>query len=94
MPLVGVQLVLVLVLLFFLLASGDMSLREDRARDTAVPRQAARAVRIAHDIERQLSRYLLTITLVNAGTGAAVGLAMWALGMPRSAAVSACWRGC
>jgi predicted PurR-regulated permease PerM len=41
-----------------------------------------RAVRIAHDIERKLSRYLFTITVINAGLGVSIGLAMWGLGMP------------
>jgi len=45
-------------------------------------RDKKRAAWIAHDIERQLSRYLLTITIINAGLGVAVGLAMWGLGMP------------
>src|SRR5690606_33165081 len=40
------------------------------------------AMRIARDVELKLSRYLSTITLINAGLGVAVGLAMWGLGMP------------
>ena len=34
------------------------------------------------DVEGQISRYLLTIAAINVGLGIAVGLAMWALGMP------------
>jgi predicted PurR-regulated permease PerM len=41
-----------------------------------------RAIRIAYDIERKLSRYLFTITMINAGLGVAIGTAMWLLGMP------------
>ena len=80
-PTVLVQSALVLVLLLFLLASGDM-FYEKIVHVTPRFRDKRRAVETAHDIERRLSRYLLTITLINAGLGVAVGLAMWALGMP------------
>ena len=45
-------------------------------------RDKQRAIRIAHDIERRVSRYLFTITVINAGLGVAIGLGMWSLGMP------------
>ena len=80
-PVVLVQTALVLVLLLFLLASGDM-FYEKIVHVTPRFRDKRRAMRTAHAIERKLSRYLLTITMVNAGLGVAVGLAMWALGMP------------
>ena len=76
-----VQTVLVLVLLLFLLASGDM-FYEKIVHVTPRFRDKRRAVEIAHGIERKLSRYLLTITAVNAALGTAIGLTMWALGMP------------
>ncbi|WFR97722.1 hypothetical protein [Rhizobium tumorigenes] len=41
---------------------------------------------IFHDIERKLSRYLLTITIVGGGLGAAVVLLLWAVGMPSAIA--------
>jgi predicted PurR-regulated permease PerM len=41
-----------------------------------------RALRIAYDVERIVSRYLLTIALINTGLGLAVGGAMWLVGMP------------
>ena len=41
-----------------------------------------RAISIARKIESSISRYLLTVTLINAGLGTAVGLAMYFLGMP------------
>jgi predicted PurR-regulated permease PerM len=43
------------------------------------------ALQIAHDIERKLSRYFFTITVIHSGLGIAVGAAMWALGMPNPA---------
>ena len=40
------------------------------------------ATRISYDIERKLSNYLFTITLINAALGITIGVAMWLLGMP------------
>ncbi len=39
-----------------------------------------RALRIVYDVETQVSNYLLTITLINIGVGALVGLSLWAYG--------------
>lgn len=80
-PSVLAQFVFTLVLLLFLLASGDM-FYEKLVHVMPNFRDKRRAARIARDIERKLSRYLLTITLINAGLGVAVTLVMWALGMP------------
>jgi predicted PurR-regulated permease PerM len=41
-----------------------------------------RAIAITGDIQRQTSRYLLTITLINAGLGVAQGIAMYFVGLP------------
>ncbi|MBS62919.1 AI-2E family transporter [Salinisphaera sp.] len=75
------QFVFTMVLLLFLLASGDM-FYEKLVHVMPSFRDKRRAAQIAHDIERKLSRYLLTITTINAGLGVAVGLTMWAFGMP------------
>ena len=80
-PTVLAQIVLTLVLLFFLLASGDM-FYEKIVHVTPRFRDKRTAMKIAYDVERRLSHYLLTITIINAGLGVAVGLAMWAFGMP------------
>ena len=78
------QIVFTLVLLFFVLASGDM-FHEKLVHVMPTFRDKRRAVRVAHDIERKLSRYLLTITIINAGLGVAVGVSLWLLGMPSPA---------
>jgi hypothetical protein len=44
-----------------------------------------RGVKIARDIEREISRYLLTFTLINAALGVAIALAMYAAGLPNPA---------
>ena len=70
-----------LVFLFFLLASGDLFYQKIvRAMPTLSDKK--RALHIAHDIERELSRYLFTIATINIGLGIAVGTALWWAGMP------------
>lgn len=70
-----------LVLLYFLLASGDMFLRKTIA---ALPRfsDKKRAVDIAQQVETEVSTYLLTVTIINAVLGCVVTLAMYLLGVP------------
>lgn len=80
-PYVMAQAVLTLVMLFFLIASGDM-FYEKLVAVSPTFKDKRRAIRIVYDIERKISRYFLTITVINAGLGTAVGLALWALGMP------------
>jgi predicted PurR-regulated permease PerM len=72
---------IVVVLLFFLLASGDLFLRK---LVTVLPRfeDKRAAVEITHQIEHDISTYLFSITAVNAVFGLAVGTAMFFLGMP------------
>jgi predicted PurR-regulated permease PerM len=71
----------VMVLLYFLLASGDLFLRKlVRVLPTLADKK--RAVEIAREAERQISRYLLTVTAINAGVGVTVSLALWLWGVP------------
>ncbi|HUG62839.1 MAG TPA: AI-2E family transporter [Methylomirabilota bacterium] len=72
---------LTLILLLFLLASGDM-IYEKIIRVLPTMRDKKAALRIVYDIESSISRYLLTVTLVNIGLGIAIGTAMALLGMP------------
>lgn len=70
-----------LVLLYFLLASGDMFLRKlvsvlPRLRDKK------QAVEIARQVQSDVSHYLLTITVINAVLGVVLGLTMLLIGMP------------
>ncbi len=70
-----------LVLLYFLLASGDLFLRKII---TVTPRWAdkKRAVDISRQIEAEVSTYLFTVTTINVGLGSAVVLAMYLLDVP------------
>lgn len=72
---------LALTLLFFLLASGDL-FSEKLVKALPTLSDKKRGLRIARDIEHELSRYLLAITLINGGLGVAIALAMFVLGMP------------
>lgn len=78
---VAAGLAVVLVLLYFLLASGNLFLRKlIRILPTLADKK--RAVDIARQLQRDLSRYLGTVTLINIGLGVAVGVAMHFLELP------------
>ncbi|MGR3804192.1 AI-2E family transporter [Marinibacterium profundimaris] len=81
LPWVIAQIVFTLILMFFLLASGDM-FYEKLVYVLPTFRDKRQAIQIAYDIERKLSRYLFTITLINACLGMSIGLAMYWFGMP------------
>ena len=68
-------------MLYFLLALDDLFLRK-LASVLPEMSQRRKAVLIAQATERDLSRYVLVRTLTNIGFGAAVGSALWFLGMP------------
>ena len=68
-------------LLFFLLAAGD-GLADTLARAARPGANRRRTYELFERIERDISRHLLTITLVNVALGVAVTGAMWILDMP------------
>jgi predicted PurR-regulated permease PerM len=70
-----------IVLLYFLLASGDLFLLKF-VRVLPTLEDKKRAVEIVRQIESDVTIYLSTVTLVNFGLGACVGAAMYFLGMP------------
>ena len=76
-----VSLGIVVLLLYFLLASEDTLLRKLVA---ALPRfhDKKMAVEISHQIEQDISLYLITITTINTLFGLAVGVSMYFLGLP------------
>lgn len=67
------------ILLYFLLASGDTFLKK---AVLLTPTDKPRTVEIVRCIERDISRYFGTVTVINAFLGLACGLAMAVLGMP------------
>lgn len=73
--------VVMVILLYFLLASGDLFLRK---LVRVLPRLSDKkaAIEIARATEDHISKYLTTVTLINIGLGVAVGIAMRLAGMP------------
>jgi predicted PurR-regulated permease PerM len=71
----------VIILLYFLLASGDRFPRKlvQIQQSRAHRRRAAEIIRC---VQTDITTYLTTIAIINAGLGVAVGGALWLLGMP------------
>jgi predicted PurR-regulated permease PerM len=73
-----------IVLLYFLLASGDLFLLK-LVKVLPTLEDKKRAVEICRQVERNISTYLWTVTLVNAGLGLALAIGVHLLGMPNPA---------
>jgi predicted PurR-regulated permease PerM len=71
----------VVFLTYFLLAAGDLFLQK---LVTVLPQfqDKKKAVQIARETEAQISVYLFTTVLINAGVGIVTGLVLYLLGMP------------
>jgi predicted PurR-regulated permease PerM len=68
------------VLLYFLLAYGDRSLQKI-VKVLPNFREKKEVVTIAHELQQNISAFLLTITLINACLGLLVGLGVWLAGL-------------
>jgi len=77
----GTSITIVFVLSLFLLASGTM-FYEKIIQSFASLSEKKRALRVVYDVEREISHYLLTVAVINAGLGTVIWLGLWALGMP------------
>lgn len=78
---VTAQIFIIIVLLYFLLAAGDLFMRRlVKAMQTG--RDKRRAVEIARAVRRDVVAYLTTVTVINSGLGLATGGVLWLLGMP------------
>jgi predicted PurR-regulated permease PerM len=71
----------VLILLYFLLAAGDLFLQK-LIKVLPSVRDKRKAVEIARKTEASISTYLLTTFAITFSEGVVVALAMWGLGMP------------
>ena len=74
-------LIAVLVLLFLLLAAGNMLFRK-LIKVVPGPDEKRTASDVLHQTESIVARYLVVTAVINIGQAIAVGLAMWAIGMP------------
>ena len=70
-----------MIVLFFLLADGDALLRRFVEILPGLS-EKKRTVSIATAVERNISGYLATITMMNLLVGVANGLSVWAFGLP------------
>lgn len=75
-----------LMLLYFLLASGDLFLRK-LIRVIPGLRDRILAVEISRSVQAEIGRYFAATTLINIGLGVATTLAMMALGVPSPALI-------
>jgi predicted PurR-regulated permease PerM len=73
-----------LILLYFLLASGDTFLRK-LVRILPRLRDKVRAVEVTREIQHEIGRYFLTVGCINIALGVVTAIAMWILGMPNPA---------
>jgi predicted PurR-regulated permease PerM len=73
--------VTVVLLMWLLLASGDLFYEKLRKLLPAASEKRT-AAKVVHDTESVISGYLVATALINLGQAAAVGLALWLLGMP------------
>ncbi|SFH14517.1 Predicted PurR-regulated permease PerM [Palleronia marisminoris] len=80
---IGATLSVALVLALFILASGDLFYVKI-VEAYPLLSEKKRALRIVYGVERAISRYLLTITAINAALGVVVFGALWALGLPNA----------
>jgi predicted PurR-regulated permease PerM len=75
------QTLTLVVMLFFLLAEGGTLLRRFVEILPGL-QEKKRAVQIATEVEKNISAYLVTITMMNLLVGVANGLSIWAFGLP------------
>src|SRR6185369_13453211 len=73
-----------LVLLYLLLASGDLFLQK-LVRVMPTLRDKKRAVDISHEVQQNISNYLFSVSLINLGLGLIVSGGLYFLGVPNAA---------
>lgn len=73
-----------LVLLYLILASGDLFLQK-LVHVMPTLRDKKRAVEISHEIQQNISKYLFSVTLINIGLGVVAGGGLYFMGVPNAA---------
>jgi len=71
----------VLLLLYLLLASGDLFLRK-LVEVLPMFRDKRTAVEVTEQVQQAVTQYIVTTLVINVGQGVVVGFALWGLGMP------------
>jgi predicted PurR-regulated permease PerM len=72
------------VLLYLLLASGDLFLQK-LVRVMPTFRDKKRAVEISHEIQQNISNYLFSVSLINIGLGIVVSVGLYFMAVPNAA---------
>ena len=72
-----------LILLYFLLASGDLFLRKLIKLFPKLDKKK-QIVKIIREVEHHTSRYLYTVTVINIFTGISIGVGMYLIGLPNA----------
>ncbi len=80
-PAIFAQVLIFLVSLYFFLATREQ-IRVATLSLCVSRRMRWRTAHVFRDVELKVSKYLITITMVNCGVGVVVALLMWATGMP------------
>lgn len=80
-PAIAAQVLIFLVSLYFFLATRE-NIRVSALSLCYTRRMRWRVAHVFRDVEDKVSRYLITISLVNVGVGVVVTLVMWGIGMP------------
>ena len=80
-PAVGAQILMFLASLYFFVATRK-HIRVSVLSLCVSRRMRWRTAHIFSDVEAKVSRFLLSVTLINLCVGVAVSLAMWAIGVP------------
>jgi predicted PurR-regulated permease PerM len=74
----------VIVLVYLLLASGDLFLQK-LVRMMPTLSEKKRAVEISHEIQQNISKYLFSVSLINTCLGTVVGAGLHFMGVPNAA---------
>jgi predicted PurR-regulated permease PerM len=80
---IGTTLAITFVLSLFLLASGTLFYEKIIQ---SLPRLSdkKKALRVMYSVEKEISRYLFTISLINGGLGLVIGFGLWLLDIPNA----------
>jgi predicted PurR-regulated permease PerM len=73
-----------LVLLYLILASGDLFLQK-LVHVMPTLSDKKRAVEISHEIQQKISNYLFSVSLINLGLGTVVSVGLYFMGVPNAA---------
>ena len=78
---VGTTMAITFVLSLFLLASGTMFYQKI-IQSFSLLSDKKKALRVVYNVEREISRYLFTISFINVMLGVVVGTGLWIIGIP------------